>query len=137
MIEVLSIAEKMILWTNLSHKATGYKSEILANNRKFRLKNGKNDKKKKNLTRFPVISSQNFGISDISGQICIGLKLMIMNDDIRFLHLCGRLMTGKDIDDCYADHALADNVLYHAFGMSSDDILENLLGNVDNATLFY
>ena len=47
-----------------------YKPEILANGRETRLKNGKNDKKKKNLCRFPVISSQKFGISDGCRQIC-------------------------------------------------------------------
>ena len=65
------------------------------------------------------------------------LNLALMNEDIRFLHLCGRLMTGNGIDECYSDHALADNALYLAFGMSSDDIQENLMGNVDNATIFY
>ena len=65
------------------------------------------------------------------------LNLVLMNEDIRFLHLCGRLMTGKGIDECYSDHALADNALYLAFGMSSDDIQENLMGIVDNATIFY
>ena len=46
------------------------KPEILANTRIFLLKNGKNDKKKKKLLCFPVISSQNFGFFDTVSQIC-------------------------------------------------------------------
>ena len=60
-----------------------------------------------------------------------------MNDDIRYLHLCGRLLTGKSIDGFCSDQVDADNILYKSFGMSSDDIQENLHGNVDNATFFY
>ena len=49
-----------------------------------------------------------------------------MNDDIRYLHLCGMLMTGKDIDERRIDVIDADNMLYGTLGMSSEDILENL-----------
>jgi len=38
--------------------------------RKFLLKNGKKDKKKKKLLYFPAISSQIFGFSDTGRQIC-------------------------------------------------------------------
>ena len=65
------------------------------------------------------------------------LKHTIMSDDIKYLHLCAKLLTGKNIEGFYADPVEADNVLYQAFGMSSDDILENLRSNVDNATIFY
>ena len=65
------------------------------------------------------------------------LKHTVMNDDIKYLHLCAKLLTGKNIEESYADRVEADNVLYQAFGMSSDDILENLRSNVDNATIFY
>ena len=54
------------------------------------------------------------------------LKLQIMNDDIRYLLLCGRLMTGKGIDGLQVDAVEADNILYGDFGMSSEDILENI-----------
>ena len=54
------------------------------------------------------------------------INLEVMNDDIRFLHICGRLMTGKGIDSSDADAIEADNILYGDFGMSSEDILENL-----------
>ena len=60
-----------------------------------------------------------------------------MNDDIKYLHLCAKLMAGKNFEDCYADPVEAENVLYRSFGMSSDDIQENLRSNVDNATIFY
>lgn len=60
-----------------------------------------------------------------------------MNDDIKYLHLCAKLMTGKNIEGFYADPVEAENVLYRSFGMSSDDIQENLRSNVDNATIFY
>lgn len=60
-----------------------------------------------------------------------------MNEDIRYMNLCGRLLAGNSIDGCYDDRVSADNILYMVFGMSSDDIRENLGQNVDNATLFY
>ena len=67
-----------------------------------------------------------------------GLKNTVMNDDIRYLHICGRLMTGKDIDERHIDVIDADNMLYGTLGMSSEDIVKNLSrGNVDNAALFY
>ena len=49
-----------------------------------------------------------------------------MNDEIKYLHLCGRLLTGKGIDACFFDSIKADNILYGDFGMSSEDILENI-----------
>ena len=49
-----------------------------------------------------------------------------MNDDIRYLHLCSRLMTKKRIDDAEVDLTAFDNILYADFGMSSEDIMENL-----------
>lgn len=60
-----------------------------------------------------------------------------MDEDIRYMNLCGRLLAGNRIDGCYDDMVWADNILYKVFGMSSDDIMENLGQNVDNATIFY
>ena len=65
------------------------------------------------------------------------LKNTVMNDNIKYLRLCAKLLTGKNIEDSYADPVEAENVLYRTLGMSSDDILENLRSNVDNATIFY
>ena len=45
-----------------------------------------------------------------------------MNDEIKYLHLCGRLLTGKGVDADYADAIEADNILYGDFGMSSEEI---------------
>jgi len=101
------------------------------------LKNGKNDKKKKKLLCFPVFSSHNFGFYIEDTQICRYQTHAAMNDDIKYLHLCGRLLTGKSVDGFFSDPVNADNVLYKSFGMSSEDIQENLRGNVDNATFFY
>ena len=61
----------------------------------------------------------------------------LMNEDIRFLHLCGRLLTGKGIGGLYTDPVNADNDLYDSFGLSTEDIQEILCGNIDNATFFY
>ncbi len=72
-----------------------------------------------------------------------------MNDEIKYLHLCGRLLAGKGIAGYYSDAIEADNILYGDFGMSSEDILENIkcnssygmckyvCANLDNDTLFY
>ena len=49
-----------------------------------------------------------------------------MNDDIKYLHLCGSLMAGKDINYWSDDTIAADNILYGNFGMSAEDIIENL-----------
>jgi hypothetical protein len=63
---------------------------------------------------------------------------MYMNDEIMNLLLCGRLMSEKGIGESDLDQVRADNILYGAFGMSSEEILENLRsGNIDNAALFY
>ncbi len=50
-----------------------------------------------------------------------------MNDEIKYLHLCGRLMTGKSVDCNYVDAIKADNILYGDFGMSSEDILDKFM----------
>ena len=55
-----------------------------------------------------------------------------MNDEIKFLHLCGRLLTGKGIDNYYADAIEAENILYGDFGMSSEEILESFNCNSRN-----
>lgn len=61
-----------------------------------------------------------------------------MNDEIMNLLLCARLMSEKGIGESDLDQVCADNILYGAFGMSSEEILENLRsGNIDNAALFY
>ena len=61
-----------------------------------------------------------------------------MSDDIRFLHLCGRLMTGKGIGIDFYDAIKVDNMLYADFGMSSEDILQKFVCiNVDNATIIH
>ena len=52
-----------------------------------------------------------------------------MNDEIKYLHLCGRLLTGKGIDACFFDSIKADNILYGDFGMSSEDIMAALNRN--------
>ena len=52
-------------------------------------------------------------------------RLYVMNEEIKFLRLCGRLLTGKGIDADYIDAIEADNILYGDFGMSSEDILES------------
>ena len=63
---------------------------------------------------------------------------MCMKDDIRNLLLCGRLLSERCIPAAGMDPVEADNILYGAFGMSSEDILENFRsGNVDNAAIFY
>ena len=49
-----------------------------------------------------------------------------MNDEIKYLHLCGRLLTGKGIDAYSFDSIKTDNILYGDFGMSSEDILKNI-----------
>ena len=49
-----------------------------------------------------------------------------MNDDIRYLHLCSRLMAKNKIDEADVDLTAFDNILYADFGMSSEEILENL-----------
>ena len=53
-------------------------------------------------------------------------ELYVMNDEIKYLHLCGRLLDGKGADGYYFDPIDADNILYGDFGMSSEDIMENL-----------
>ena len=61
-----------------------------------------------------------------------------MSDDIRFLHLCGRLMTGKNIGNDFCDAIKVDNMLYADFGMSSEDILQKFVCiNIDNATIIH
>lgn len=47
-----------------------------------------------------------------------------MNDEIRFLNICMKLMDGEDID-AYGDEMVRiDNMLYREFGMSAEEILE-------------
>lgn len=50
-----------------------------------------------------------------------------MCDNIHYLRLCGMLMNGKNINAATDDIVSSDNMLYDAFGMSSDDILKNFL----------
>ena len=52
-----------------------------------------------------------------------------MNDDIRYLQFCSRLMTENDIDRSDADLTIFDNILYGDFGMSSEEILVNFRQN--------
>lgn len=59
-------------------------------------------------------------------------KLYFMNEEIKYLNLCGRLMNGLGIDVNYADVVEADNILYEDFGMSSEDILESFKCNSHN-----
>ena len=54
-----------------------------------------------------------------------------MCDNIHYLHLCSQLLSGRCIVDGNADTASADNMLYDAFGMSSEDILEILRSSPD------
>ena len=63
------------------------------------------------------------GFSDGRYQIC-RYKILIMRDNIHYFHFCAQLLNGQCIDDGNADIASADNMLYDAFGMSSEDILE-------------
>ena len=51
-------------------------------------------------------------------------ELYVMNDEIKYLHLCGRLLGGKGADGYYFDPIDADNILYGDFGMSSEEILD-------------
>ena len=50
-----------------------------------------------------------------------------MCDNIHYLRLCGMLMNGKNINAATDDIVSSDNMLYDAFGMSSEDILKNFL----------
>ena len=54
-----------------------------------------------------------------------------MCDNIHYLHLCSQLLSGRCIVDGNADTASADNMLYDAFGMSLEDILENFRSSAD------
>jgi hypothetical protein len=56
-----------------------------------------------------------------------------MNSDIKYLDLCGRLMTGRGFDCNFMDAIEADNILYRDFGMSSEDILENFSQNTQTS----
>lgn len=52
------------------------------------------------------------------------LNVTVMNDEIRFLNICMKLMDGEDID-AYGDEMVRiDNMLYREFGMSAEEILE-------------
>ena len=52
------------------------------------------------------------------------LNATVMNDEIRFLNICMKLMDGEDID-AYGDEMVRiDNMLYREFGMSAEEILE-------------
>ena len=55
-----------------------------------------------------------------------------MNEEIKYLNLCGRLMNGLGIDVNYVDAVEVDNILYEDFGMSSEDILESFKCNSHN-----
>ena len=54
-----------------------------------------------------------------------------MCDNIHYLHLCSQLLSGRCIVDGNADTASADNMLYDAFGMSLEDILEKFRSSAD------
>ena len=59
------------------------------------------------------------------------IKILLMSDNIHYLRLCGMLLSGKGIDDGTRDTVSADNMLYNAFGMSSEDILKKFLSAPD------
>ena len=48
---------------------------------------------------------------------------MLMKDGIRLPDICGKLLNGEEIAGCAGDMTRIDNMLYAAFGMSSEDIL--------------
>lgn len=58
-----------------------------------------------------------------------------MRDNIHYLLLCSQLMSGKYIGDGNADLMSVDNMFYDAFGMSSEDILENFKSSAENSEL--
>ena len=93
-------------------------------------------KKRKNIFLFRSFRHKSLVFPMDDGSF-VRLKHTVMNDDIKYLHLCAKLLTGKNIESSYADRVEVDNILYQAFGMSSDDIKENLCQNIDNATIFY
>ena len=47
-----------------------------------------------------------------------------MNDEIRFLNICSKLMDGEGIDAYDDEMVRIDNMLYSEFGMSAEEILE-------------
>ncbi len=56
-----------------------------------------------------------------------------MNDDIRKFQIYGRLMAGNSVDESCYDPVVVENLLYHDFGMSSEEILENFRSCSDMA----
>ena len=55
-----------------------------------------------------------------------------MNDDIRKFQIYGRLMAGNSVDESCYDPVMVENLLYHDFGMSSEEILESFNCNSRN-----
>ena len=54
------------------------------------------------------------------------LNIAIMKNEKRFEDICCRLLNGEDIDMNAADMTKIDNMLYEAFGASSDEILAEI-----------
>ena len=92
------------------------------------------NKKKKNVTEFPVIFYRLFGFCAISGQICKKnhMKKRLEKD---FILVCNRIADDSVLRDavlsfedlCYdlnSSLAALHNVFYETFGMAGDEMLE-------------
>ena len=51
------------------------------------------------------------------------LNIYIMKDEILLAEFCRRVVDGEDAEVCTHDRTKIDNMLYAAFGMSSEEIL--------------
>lgn len=51
---------------------------------------------------------------------------MIMKEGVILPDICMKLLNGENIEGCSLDLIKVDNMLYDAFGMSSEDILAEL-----------
>lgn len=87
-------------------------------------------KKRKIFLCFPVFRHKCLDFPTIEVRFA-DIIFLLMCDNIHYLRLCGMLMNGSGFDESACDQVSSDNMLYNAFGMSSEDILENFCSSSD------
>jgi hypothetical protein len=133
----------MLTWTKLLDKPLCYKQEFPMNSKQNLLKKFKAFQKKKNLSCFPVISSQMFGYYIFSRDLCVKNNIMHMTVESMYEAVCtivassgGARRKVRELRNLYEglgdDSFMLDNVLYERIGMSCEDVIEVILSEIVN-----